>query len=221
MDLKTRLQELCARHESDLATYAWVSEDDRWAELVFCLLDQCHRQDPETTRSAVTTLQYLDLLESAKLALLDQPAGAEAATVVAYVLKQHGFPPEPVAKSLSVLAHVAQALQRDHGGKMQRYMRRHAEALRDDLVGALSNGALSGAEWRYAVSHWLQNAFSLPLSLEHEAVKEFCAQNEVSTQDLWLAADELDLNLALVDDLLEMEQGLAAAEAEGQAAEES
>jgi hypothetical protein len=42
--------------------------------------------------------------------------------------------------------------------------------------------------------------------LEHQAVKEFCRKNGATLEDFLRTADELNLNIALVDDLVELDQ---------------
>ena len=50
MDLKNQLQKLFERYEAGLGDYTWLYESDRWVELVFCLLNQCAKQDPDNTQ---------------------------------------------------------------------------------------------------------------------------------------------------------------------------
>ena len=204
MDLKNQLQKLFERYEADLGDYAWFYESDRWVELVFCLLNQCINQDPEVTRQAVDTLQYLDLLQIDKLVFLEKTTH-ENTVVVAYVLKTHGFSKKDAQRSIGLLAQAAKAIQKDYGGKIQRCLRQHGLSIRDELVNAFRGKTLDEEHLRYAISHWLQNVFSIPISLEHNAVIEFCERNAVTLEDLLFATDELNLNMALVDDLLELE----------------
>lgn len=219
MDLKTQLQQLFERHESHVGVYAWMYESDRWAELIFCLLNQYNLQDTEATRVAVSTLQYLGFLEVDKLALLEAP-GNEDVVILAYILRHHGFSPEGAQHAVRLLAQVAKVMQRDHGGKIQRYLRHQGEIMRDELVKAIGSESLTTEQLRYAISHWLQNALSLPITLEHQAVTQFCRKNGVLPEDLLHAADELNLNIALVDDLLEIDQRTKEAASEDQAHEE-
>jgi hypothetical protein len=219
MDLKTQLQELFEKNESDLGAYAWMYETDRCAELIFCLLNQYNPQHTEATRMAVSSIQYLGLLEIDKLALLEAP-GNEDVVVLTYILQQHGFSRESAHHAVRLLAQVAKVMQRDYGGKVQRYLRRQGEIMRDELVKAFGGESLTTEQLRYAISHWLQNALSLPISLEHQAVTEFCKKNGVALEDLLRAADELNLNIALVDDLLEIDQWTKEATSEDQAPEE-
>lgn len=204
MELKAQLQQLYEQYESNLAAYAWASEDDRWAELVFCLLHQCSEQEPELTRAAVAALRSLCLIDVGKMIHLSNTTH-ENSVVLAYVLRQHGFSTDSVELACRLLAHVANVVQQNYGGKIQRYLRRHGEVMRDELVSAFGSASLDKSRMEYAISHWLQNVLSLPISLQNDAVVEFCQKRGVGPQDLWQAADELDLNLAVIDDLLEME----------------
>jgi hypothetical protein len=110
MDLKSHLRELIERHKADLAGYAWTSETDRWAELVFCLLNQCGPQQPENTRLAVTILQYLGLLEIEKLARLEDKDD-EGPPVVRYILKHLGFSATDTTRAVALLARAAEVIQ--------------------------------------------------------------------------------------------------------------
>ena len=219
MDLKTQLQKLFEKHESDIGAYAWMYETDRWAELIFCLLNQYNLQDAEATRMTVNSLQYLGLLEIDKLAALET-IGDDHAVVLTYILKQHGFSEKDVPRAVRLLCQVASVIKKGYDGKIQRYLRRQGEVMRDELVNAFGHESLSTEQLRYAISHWLQNALSLPVSLEHQAVREFCSKNGVTLEDLLRTADELNLNIALVDDLLELDRRAEETTLEDQAPEE-
>lgn len=203
--LKDKLQEIYDQHEPDLSAYVWVSEADRWAELAFCLLNQLTDLEPEQVRMIVNRLQDLGVLRIVALAG-DGPEYQETRTVLAYVLKRYGFSDQDAERGVQLLTHVAQHVQRDYAGKIQGFLRRHAKMMRDELLETLKDPALGDRELRYAITLWLQNAVSLPISLESSAVVKFCQDNEAAPEDLWKAADGLDLNLALVDDLIEMRQ---------------
>lgn len=219
MTIKTQLQELFERHEVDVGAYAWMHENDRWAELIFCLLNQYNPQNAQTIRMAVSSLQYLGLLDTTKLSLLETP-GNEDVVVFAHILKRHGFSPENTEHAVKLLVHVASVIHKDYEGKIQRYLRRAGERMRDELANMFGGGLLKEEQLHYAISSWLQNALSLPISLEHPAVLEFCKRNGVSVEELLHAADELDLNIALVDDLLELDRRIKETTSEHETVEE-
>ena len=204
MDLKEHLQQMLTRHAGELAAYPWLSEEDRWAELIFCLLLRYSPQRPEEVRSTVAALQELDLLGPETLARLSDRE-MESTSVIEFVLRRYGFTDSNVRDASDLLMHLSQAILRDFGGHIQLYLRRQGERIRDELAELLSGARLGVEDKTYALSHWLQNALGMPVSLDHEAVARFCEENGVSTQDLEEAADQLNLSLAVVDDLLEME----------------
>ena len=78
-----------------------------------------------------------------------------------------------------------------------------AEAALEELADALGGAGVPADTLRFALTHWLQNATNAPLSLGHESVEAFCRKHELSAEQVRAAADDLDLNLALLDDLLE------------------
>jgi hypothetical protein len=73
-----------------------------------------------------------------------------------------------------------------------------------DLDRIFEFSALTEAEVRYAFTYWLQNVLNMPLSLIDENVRMFCAQHDLEPEQLFAAADELDVNLALVDDVVQL-----------------
>lgn len=180
-------------------------EIDRWEELVFCLLNQCHENDPENTRTAIGVLKNLGLLEIDRMTSMNKH-DSEAAIVTGYTLKQYAFSEKESNRAVMLLSQIARFIKHGYNGRMQLYLRRHGEAMRDELTLAFRGESLSDSQLRFAVTQWLQNALFLPISLEHPAVVEFCKQNEVTLKELVKAADELNLNLALLDDMLELEQ---------------
>jgi len=164
-------------------------------------------------------LQSLSLIDADKMLYLNTTTH-ENRVMFAYVLRQHGFSNNDVERACRLLAHVAEVVQHNYGGKIQRYLRRHGEVMRDELLSAFNGTSLDKSQMAYAISHWLQNVLSLPISLQSDAVLEFCHNNNVNPQDLWKAADELNLNIALVDDLLEIDQRTKEAASGSQAHEE-
>ena len=74
--------------------------------------------------------------------------------------------------------------------------------LRDlDLVFRFST--LGESEVKRAFTYWLQNVMNMPLSLMDEYVEVFSKDNHLKPEALFAAADELNINFALVDDLIQ------------------
>jgi hypothetical protein len=205
MSLKSDLERVYQQYGPTLGNYAWMSETDRWAELVFCLLQQCGGEDPALTRDAVAALQYLGLINIERLSTVaNGDISSEDAILLAAILKRQGFSQEASQSAVSLLSHVARVLKEGYDGKVQRYLRKYGQAMVDELVNAFGTEALEEDRLRYAITYWLQNVLSMPVSLAHPAVIRCCEKHSASLDDLLACADELDLNITVVDDLLEL-----------------
>jgi hypothetical protein len=199
MTLEERLTGIFEARRHELPVHAWPSEAARWAELVFSVLQRLHGGDPEVTRQSVTIFLATGLLEVPTLAALNP----EAATTCRYVLASHGWREDEITKAIQVLQAMAKVIQKRYRGKLQSIVRRHASEMRKELTVALRVPGLSRADLTFALGHWMQNAFSLPVSLESDALRAFCREEGVTPRELVRAADSLELNVALLDDLLE------------------
>jgi hypothetical protein len=204
MKITKLLQTAYERHLPDLDKYQWVVETDRLTELAFCFLTQCTEQDPKYARVAAINLQNLGLLDTYRLKSIKE--FDKTAVVLSYVLSRHGFKEKEIEKSIEVLSNVSKVIEGKFDGKVQKMLREQGDVMRNSLMQAFSNNALAENELKYAVTLWMQNALSFPLSLENDAKRKFCRRKNISLEQVTEAADELDINVAVVDDLLEMEE---------------
>lgn len=204
MELKEELQELATRHSEVLTGLPWASEQARWAELVFCVINSV-AQDPPAARDATAVLDGLGLLDTRALAQAGDP-GHESAVVVRYALTHQGLSPDAAKDVTALLARIATSLVEHYDGKIQRFLRHHGHAILDDLLGMVPAAGARGAEVQRGFTHWLQNAVELPISVLDRPVQEFLDERGVSPAQLEDAADEVDFNLALVDDVIRAER---------------
>lgn len=201
--LKKQLQGLVGRQFVYLPDM-WVWETDRWNELVYCLLRQCSKQEPGIVRNTVQTLAGLKVLTIADLATPDKSTNSNW-VVLEYVLKQYGFNQEESQRAILLLIQTSDSIKKNYGGKIQICLRRRGDTMREELTKAFTGEAASEAEIRSAVTLWLQNVVHMPIPSDR-AVAEFCKREECTPEELNQAADELDLNLAVLDVLLELDQ---------------
>jgi len=188
--------------------YQWPLETERWHELAFCLLyriGQPHLQ-AEEARRIVEILAELDLLEVEELASW-MGAGGEVdhnqpdAQWVLGLLGYFGLPLEKATVALSTWCQAAQTLQQGFGGKLQRYLRQYGQQMVDDMQQRFRFTQIDDADARQAFTHWLQNVLNMPLALMEPAVEQLCEALELTPEEWVTLADELDLNLALLDDM--------------------
>ena len=206
-----RLAALVSEHLDDLPPYAWASESDRWCELLTCLL---HVRLPSRTyaevRDMVHQLREVDTLLAESLAELDQ--AGPLALRMREVMAGAGLTDAETQAAVTVLCQTASSTCASYGGRVQRCLRRHALAARDELVDTLAGLAITADDRRLAVSLWLQNTTNAPIALADPSTRDLCESLGVSAMELEEAADALDLNLGVVDDLAML---LASRSAEG------
>jgi hypothetical protein len=206
--LRDELSGLYGRLGPMLSELGWTSERDRLSELVFAIV-LVHGGDEDVTRArkVVAILDGLGLVDPRALA---QPDAGEAAMTAA-ALERNGFAAEAVAAIVDAFAAVGMLLLREGDGKVQRLLRKHAQEMVSTLVGRSGldrDDARQGLE--DALVLWLQNTLSMPLSRSTPAVRRFCETRRITPDQLLDASDELDLNVAVVDDLLMLAEHLPA-----------
>ncbi len=205
---------------SDLAlSHPWLSEHDRWKELVFALLTRISVLPEAQIRSATDYLSALNLLDVAALA----NAAASHVTVdkdvhlhrrMLEILQEAGFSQKEARRSVATIGEAALTLQKRYDGKVQRYLRRFGELILDDAGSAFRFSNLNKADVKRAFTYWLQNVLNMPLSLSDQSWEGFSRKHRVTPQQLVTAADELDVTLSYLDDLIHRHMDLAAASPE-------
>jgi hypothetical protein len=204
MSITDKLTDAYHAHADALPQFGWPSEIVRWMELLVCFIHQSRETGAiEDVREALTIWQKLDLIAPARL--VGVTPGSEEEVILLFTLKQHGFDSDEAKRALSMAIETAQAVAAHYGGKIQRCLRVHAIALRDELMRTFEDTGLNESKLRYAVTHWLQNTTNAPISLEHESMLAFCRDNEIDMDALRAAADELDINLSQLDDLFDLQ----------------
>lgn len=189
--------------------YPWPWESSRWHELVFCILYRLATPElpPETARTLTLALADLGLLDVNCLAAqLNEdgevdPAHPDAALML-QLLQRAGLPAAKGSAILTTLGQVAAGFEQRYHGKVQRYLRHYGHAFLDGLHQDFSFSKIGEEDMRQIFTHWLQNVLNLPLPVSEPAVAQFCAAHGASVADLLQIADELDLNVALLDDLI-------------------
>jgi hypothetical protein len=196
-------------HGGELAvSHPWVWEGERWKELVFALLTQVSDVSEDVVRELTNHLEDLDLLGISALAdlvrnrkspNLDDPLARH----IVEVAQEMGFEVEEAQRGVRAICEAALGLEEQFGGKVQNYLRSYGEKMLADAGRIFHFSALSASESRMAFTYWLQNVLNMPVSLLDKNVHLFCEQHGLTPSQLLAAADELDLNLALLDDLVQ------------------
>jgi hypothetical protein len=201
------LQELYLRYRVQLESYAWEWEEERWSELVFCLLWHIGRVSDVEARTTVGILKELKLLDVSNLSSLlqegnDIDMSQPQIVFMAEVLRRSGFSKNGIAKGLRALIQVANSLEKNHNGKIQHYLRSYGERMVTDIPKHFMLSESSELNVDFAFRVWMQNVLNMPIPAWDDKVKRFCLEFGISETELLLGADKLNMNVAVLDDLI-------------------
>jgi hypothetical protein len=202
------LRELRSHGEELSMSHPWVWEGERWKELVFAILTQVSDLAEDDARELATELDDLELLDIPALAgLLRNRKSPDLKDPLARhlmeIAQESGLSPEQAKRGAAAICEAALALDEQFGGRVQNYLRGYGETMLRDMERIFHFSALSAPESRLAFAYWLQNVLNMPVSLLDSNVQQFCKQHGLKPSQLIAAADELDLNLAVLDDLVQ------------------
>lgn len=207
-----------------IANHVWFSERDRWAELAFCLIAASSRRPEAAIRELVIAMDTLGLLDLERL--LEVSEDTDDALTKPYALRvlqlmsEIGLTKEESARALLALADAAQGFLSHFDGKQQQYLRRYGQLMLDEIGQWFTFRSLDESKVSLAFTYWLQNVLGMPLSLVDEDVVAFCREHDVTPADLAAAADQMDINLALVDDIAQVHMQIKRASATKEEANE-
>src|SRR5262245_20330479 len=206
MTLTDSVRELYKTHRQELpVSYRWEDEKERWHELLFCVILEIVGGPAESIRNLVTALAELRLLGIETLASsvtgdsvdLDRPPAATLLTL----LTVNGCEPDAARAAIVACCRLARQL-RDKHGKLQHLLRAHGQTLLRELATMVEAAAPRSASSERIATIWLQNALEMPVSFSDAYVERFCKERRCTLADLTRAADELDINVATLDDLI-------------------
>ena len=72
----------------------------------------------------------------------------------------------------------------------------------DELSENFSFTKIDKSDVEHAFTYWIQNVLNMPLNLETRSTDTFCERFKMTTKELVREADRLDVNLALLDDMI-------------------
>lgn len=207
-EVDTLIAELYQVGTHYLNAYPWEFESDRWAELAICALVVGHELDPAVVKESIHSLARLRLLSVPGLAA----ASAQEQAFIAQVFNQHGCNMANATQACSTLVSLAAAVQEKWKGHLQRFLREHGEKMSHEMQAVISSAGVGRMQSRKIAVLWLQNVANLPILLPDDPhIQEFCHNHGISQSALVDTADRLDLNVAVLDDLIALETQAAEA----------
>lgn len=196
--------------EAQLDVYDWASESSRWNELATIMMSHVCDIPEEEQRELTKYLSDLGLLDIEQLAKINVGNGQidrsdEVVTKILDVFHRKGVPEERALRILLSLCQIARGLNSNFGGKIQLYLRSYGEQMLKDIPKFFLLKGCSDDEIQQIFTVWLQKVLNMPLPLRDSVLSEFCQKNDISTDELLEAADNMNLNFAIVDEMLRLE----------------
>ncbi len=207
-----------------LNSHPWYSEGDRWAELVFSLLNELTPLTEAEVRWITLALSRAGMLEVADLAAARSSDGStdtDAPLIrrIVQLLVDAGCTPEQAKNAASATVEVASGLESNFAGKVQLYLRSYGELMLSELAQHFPLNTLSQASAQQAFTYWLQNALYMPISLIDDSLKRFCEEESIEPHGAVQAADQLNVNVAYLDDLVQLREAAARQESQQEGAD--
>jgi len=204
------LRSLLAQAEPDWRSHhVWFWEAQRWTELLVALLVRVASVPELEARALAGRMGLLELLDVAVLTeRARNPRGPRARQHDARsraLFAESGIDPERGSQILDAFAEVALAVHERFGERIQRYLRRYGEEMLRELKRDFYINAISDAETADAFTYWLQNVVAMPLSLKSDDLMNLANAHGLEVDDLVSAADRMNLNVGLLDDLAALE----------------
>lgn len=185
--------------------FMWPIESMRWNELVYCILEFWSSE--LQAQATVNAMSELDLLDVGKLANLSKDFAefktSERGRLILGILSEAGFKNDAAEQALKNLNEAAKIIWQKFNGQVQRILRSESEVMIQNIAGSFNLSNLDDSSVRKIITRWLQNVLNLPVYLETEATSIFCNEMSITPDELINAADSLDINLGIVDELLQ------------------
>lgn len=207
-EMEFQLRKLITRYSGLFVYHQWPSEHARWVELIFALVTRISKKPEEEVRDIIEELDDLELLNVEALSEVPEANGGinlddPYARRIFEFLSESGFTEEESKSSILVMQEAAKSLKEHHEGKIQKYLRRYGQRIIDELSEDFSFSKLNENDVRYAFAYWLQNVLNMPVNLKTDEMDAFCKRFKITAEELVKEADKLDINLALLDDIIQ------------------
>ncbi len=207
-ELEFQLRKLITKYSDFVVYHQWPSEHERWVELIFALITRISNKPESEIRDTVEELDDIELLNINELSEVPKTSGGVNidylyARRIFDCLSASGFTEEESIDSILAMHEAAQSLKQHLDGKIQKYLRSYGQRMIDELSAYFSFSKMDHSDVKFAFAYWLQNVLNMPVNLQTKNMDTYCEKFKITINDLVRGADNLDINLALVDDLID------------------
>ena len=207
--VREKLLDIFETYQDTFQKHQWPLEIHRWYELVRCVLSAVEgRFDPHNRATNTTKLLIdMELLDIPLLAKCSRDASEESASQVRSdihtVLRRTGYDLDQANNIGTALCALARAVEDKCQARIQALLREQCVGLVGNILEQFPlDGAIGTKAARLAITHWLQNVLNLPILVDSPGLQAICKQMNANPSDVLEAADQLDINAALLDEIL-------------------
>jgi len=189
--------------------YQWVDEHDRWVELVFTILTQIIPLNHLEIRQITEKLSKESLLNIKELSNInfrnpDELKNLDHFKNFREILNMHKIDETLINDCFITICETAEGISTNFSGKIQKYIRSYGELLLSDIQNNFKFTLLNHDQIRNSFIYWMQNVLNMPISLNEDILVQFAEQNDITVEELYNEADNIDINLAVLDDLVQL-----------------
>ena len=197
--------QLYKNYASEISKNLWPWETARWYELVFCILTTIGEPDvlAAPIRRLTNTMSKLELLQLDTLAEMRVSKDAEKKPLfvtLETLLQRIGFTPEKSQSAVTAICEAASSIQKKYDGKVQNYLQKYGKYMLDQIKKDFDFSNFDDAPRALAI--WLQNTLNMPVPASNPLADQACERLGVPYEALVEAANQQDINVALLDDAL-------------------
>jgi hypothetical protein len=169
------------------ADYKWEDESARWTELVYCIfaeLTEHSYRDARRLANDIADLNLLDVSDLAGIPIMDDgmvnPDNSRVKTITD-ILNANGVAEDDIKKSLSAICKVAQAIQENYDGKIQKFLRKYGHDIVNEFDSHVSFSEVSKGTQSRILVKWIQNTLAMPLAFSNVYTVRFCERKGASS----------------------------------------
>ena len=138
-NIEPKIKEMLLENLDIFNEHQWPLENSRWTELLFSLVLSTNKNHQDKIRDVISTLGRLNLLEVPDLAGISDSSKQIEYNTSSYaariygILTGFGFNHEESKSSLLIMSEAAKGLMQNHGGKIQKYLRKYGQQMINEL----------------------------------------------------------------------------------------
>lgn len=206
--LETKIEDLYYSYRPDLPdTYLWEDERDRFNELCFCILARTTPIDELALREILTGLSELNVLDVEALAESEGGSNSKSEktldSIITNVFIQNGLDDKEAEKCTATIRQISRIVKQNYGGNIQRLIRKFGNEMLEEMQKVFAIQNMTKEDLKVSLVLWMQNTMEMPIPVSNDAVRDFCKSNNIGLKELESALDTLDINAAVIDDLIQ------------------